>query len=354
MEGGSVTPGSATVGSDWATRAEAVAVKFDQIYPLETKILGYEFGGGLGGDGGKDLDSSIQILVYDIGTSDVLGFFWAKDFYPEEQGSNEAEIFYISAGHMASKLSLIYTTLVHEFQHMINFNVKNVKKSMRPGPAAWYNEMLSMLAEDMISPLPEIDIAPTNEYHPIAGRITTFLTAYANANIAGINQWDGGTNSYANRYAFGAYLARNYGGAELVKNILENNTIDIPSIVAAARTTTGNTSIDINYILEKYAEAFIFTNSSGSEASFNKTVSKTINGTEYTFTGFNIWANYNLTSPPSSYIPWRGPTIYLPTRNANMDPYSIYVQGKWTTGSVSTITLNKPASSDIKLFLMVR
>jgi hypothetical protein len=204
--------------------------------------------------------------------------------------------------------------------------------------------MLSMLAEDMISPW--IDITPTNPNHPITTRIKDFLTSYASAGIAGVCQWDQDKiASYSNRYAFGAYLARNYGGAELVKNILANNSVNIFSIVAAVNTTN-NKNIDFNYILEKYAEAFIFTNPSGSEASFNKTVSKPISGTTYTFTGFDIWAIKNSSNT-------FGPNIYSRTSNDKMEPYSIYVQGPWTTGSVSTITLKKPAD-DVKLFLMVK
>jgi hypothetical protein len=121
--------------------------------------------------------------------------------------------------------------------------------------------------------------------------------------------------------------------------------------------TTGNTSIDFTYLLEKLAEAFIFTDPSDGRATFNQTVTKTIGGTAYTFTGFNIWnARYNLTVPANSYRTWGGPTIYPLTNQPTMQPHSVYVQssGDWQTGTLSSVTLNKPANTGVKLFLMIR
>jgi hypothetical protein len=291
-----------------------LAAKFDLIYPLETRILGYEYGGDPSNTetyGGKDGDPKIQILVYDFygdsgGLGSTGGFFWSKDFY---YGVNSQ---------------------------------------------SWYNEMLSMAAEDMVSPL--IGIGPTNNSHPISQRISNFLTSYANE---GVNTWNGSGNtleSYSYKYTFGAYLARNYGGVELVKNILANESTNEASVVAALRQTTGNTSIDFNYAVEKFAEAFIFSNPKDGRATFNQTVTKTISGTTYTFTGFDIWnARYTLTG--GSYHNWGGPTIYPLANQPTMQPNSVYVQSlsaDWKTGTLSSVMLNKPAAAGVKLYLMVR
>jgi len=89
-------------------QAKALADKFDLIYPAETNLLGFEYSGGPGGDGGKDGDPKIQILVYDIvdipGNDVWGGFFWSKDFYQQTQidssnwnlKTNLAEIFYVN------------------------------------------------------------------------------------------------------------------------------------------------------------------------------------------------------------------------------------------------------------------
>ncbi|GHV93448.1 hypothetical protein AGMMS50268_39510 [Spirochaetia bacterium] len=230
---------------------------------------------------------------------------------------------------------------------MINFNVKNVKHSKNS--ASWYNEMLSMLAEDMIAPL--IGIEPTNSRHPIGTRIRPFLTWYFNE---GVTDWNSNSNSYSYKYAFGAYLARNYGGAKLIKNILANDSIDIDSISSALNQTAG---IDFNYAVEKFAEALIFSDPTVGRATFNKTVTDTIDGTTYTFTGFDIWsARYNLTVPAGSYYSWGGPTVYSLWNQPTMRPYSVYLQSydDWKTGAKSSVTLNKPVATGVKLYLMIR
>jgi hypothetical protein len=68
-----------------STQAKNLANKFDLIYPAATFLLGYEYGGGPAGDGGKDGDPKIQILVLDIvneeGVAQAGGFFWSQDYY---------------------------------------------------------------------------------------------------------------------------------------------------------------------------------------------------------------------------------------------------------------------------------
>ncbi|GHU15589.1 hypothetical protein FACS1894163_02870 [Spirochaetia bacterium] len=345
--------------SNPTTVAQTFADKFDLIYPLETKVIGYEYGGDpsdISTYGGKDGDPRIQILVYDFtpgGSDTAAGFFWSKDFYPQAslstQKTNLAEIFYISAESLRDSPDYTYGTLAHEFQHMINFNVKYVKHSVRS--QSWYDEMLADVAKDMIQPM--IGVSTTNSDNVIPQRITGFLTSYANK---GVTIWD--SSSYSYSYAFGAYLTRNYGGAELFKNILANDSANEASIVAALQQTTGNSSIDFSYAVEKFAEAFIFSDSTGDRATFNQTVTKTISGTTYTFTGFDIWsARYNLTVPAGYYRSWGGPTIYPLSNQPAMQPNSVYVQSSndWRGGTLSSpVTLNKPADTGVKLFLMIR
>jgi hypothetical protein len=146
-------------------QAQALAQKFDTIYQKETPVFGFEYGGGFfngtnsDGNGGVDGDPKIQILVYDIfgdykigQDGGVFGYFWAGDEFktgaPELEGgkSNEAEIFYIDAHFTDLVPNAIYSTLAHEFQHMINFNVKYLSAANKKLTATWYNEMLSMLA----------------------------------------------------------------------------------------------------------------------------------------------------------------------------------------------------------------
>jgi hypothetical protein len=54
--------------------------------------------------------------------------------------------------------------------------------------------------------------------HPIRSRIPTFLNPH---DQLGVTKWETlSSKSYAKGYAFGAYLMRNLGGAQLLKDIL--------------------------------------------------------------------------------------------------------------------------------------
>jgi hypothetical protein len=329
-----------------SAQAQALAEKFDLIYPAETNILGYEYGGGPGGDGGVDADPKIQMLVYDIGGG-TIGYFWAKDFYDQSQmdsygyKTNLAEIFYLDASYANSNPDLIYSTLIHEFQHMINFNVKSVKQGKSSD--TWYNEMLSLMAQDVISD--HVGITPENPDHEIRHRLPLFLRYYADY---GITEWNS-PYSYSTAFAFGAYLLRNYGGAELLKRILANNTTDIASITAALNDVSPG--MTFAKALARYGEALVFSGPSmpPDVLTFDKTVTNTINGFTYTVHGFDIW-NMNRTGGGF------GPYVFGLTP-ASMRPRSISLHSingwKNRSGNFS-VTLNRPANQDVTLFLMVK
>jgi len=325
-----------------AAQAQTLADKFDLIYPIETNLLGFEYGGGPGGDGGKDGDPKIQILAYDIvnasGVVQASGFFWSKDFYGQSQLStlktNLAEIFYIDASQVKN---VPVSTLIHEFQHMINFNVKYVKQGKNS--ESWFDEMLSMMAEDVIAPL--IGVAP-----PTNSRIPTFLGSYYQVGITEWNTLEG--YSYAKGYAFGAYLLRNYGGASLLQEILANDSTNIDSVTAALKTVNGS-GLGFEEALKRFGEAMVFSgNGMPSDVlSFDKTVTKTIGSYNYTATRFNIWSDFGSTKP----------RIFNSTEQVNIRPYSLTVHqaAGWKNKSGSfNITLQRPADENVEFYLMVK
>ena len=178
-------------------------------------------------------EEKISILICDIyedyspiQNSGVLGYFWAKDFYPDSSTSksgirsNEAEIFYIDSHFLDSYTEMTYSTLAHEFQHMLNFVNKNLKWDVTP--STWYNEMLSMVCEDLLQ-----DVIGIEDKDSPRSRLSSFNYGYL---LNGINEWHEDDNvlySYAHAYAFGAFITRNYGGAELVKAMMENESKDL-------------------------------------------------------------------------------------------------------------------------------
>jgi hypothetical protein len=336
-------------------RAKELSDKFDLIYPVETNLLGFEYGGGPGGDGGKDGDPKIQILIYSILNAQgdgagVGGFFWSKDFYENWNGSNLGEIFYVNTSTAYSNPDFTYSALIHEFQHMINYNMKYLR--LRKSSETWYDEMLSMAAEDVIGPL--IGLPPTNRYHATQQRMPTFLYSY---NQVGVTEWNSlGSSSYAKGYAFGAYLMRNYGGASLLQEMLANDSTNIESITAALDKVAGK-GLTFEEALRRYGEALVFSGTMPADVqSFDKTVSKTIGGTTYTATKFDVWTDFlNISS-------WSGankPNIFDANKQLEMRPYSLTVhQGadstwKNVTGS-ATITLQRPDDPNVELYLMVK
>jgi hypothetical protein len=226
------------------TEAQTLAQKFDIIYPRATNILGYEYGGEPGGHKGADGDSKIQILVYDIGYG-IGGYFAPWDTLTNEEidaapvtawykvhKSNEAEIFYLDSTCVKEIPEFAYSTLVHELQHMINWNEKTIKNGIVSN--VWYNEMLSMMTEDLLSS--HIGIAPEDDGHVIQ-RIPWFLLSYEETPLT---EWENNDVNYSQKYAYGAYLLRNYGGADILKEIMANNYADEASITAALNKLFGS------------------------------------------------------------------------------------------------------------------
>jgi hypothetical protein len=374
-----------------SAQAAALAEKFDIIYEKETPIFGFENGGGITNTsdpdyGGVDHDPRVQILVLDVfddfsstQTGGVLGFFWPGDGFRDGdkknlyayQRSNEAEIFYIDAHFTDLVPEAMYSTLAHEFQHMIHYNQKVLKLDAKTMSGTWFNEMLSMLAEDLIDPFIGIDVS--NMGHPVSGRIPTFLLNYT----LDPTKWDSNNvyPSYANAYALGAYLVRNFGGVDFVSNVMKNAFIDSASLDAALNDDTNPFKSDgtnplkspVNNFaaaLSRYGEALLFNQTEGDSSrpnralSFNNTVRKTLpaeGGDEYVFTGFDIFKIENGRSLNGSKL--FGPIIWNVEKNYSLAPHSVMLLSStgWQnkTGSLS-ITLQQPTDPNVEFYLITR
>lgn len=299
-------------------QVEALSDIFDlQIYGLTTKLFGFEYGGGpdIGGGrneygqpvGGIDGDPCIHILIcelYEPGFN-VAGYFSPLDMRQAAQAesagakSNEGEIFYIDAMDLDSDPMDAYLTLVHEFQHMINFNQKTMLHGEKS--STWFNEMLSVLAEDILSDMVLYHApasAKENGFFYCHPYHTRFRLALGGLPYSGVTQWDNRNFpalSYANNYTFGAYLIRNFGGAKLVNAMSTNEYVDETAITKALASCVGysaNSSIKtFQAALSCYAGALL--NSEPKEQTeagitFNRTVTETVNERSYTCAAFDV------------------------------------------------------------------
>ena len=271
-----------------STQAQELATQFESMYQPIRDVFGTESDKMIDTSGlveissGSDTGTKVNIVVYDIEgdykdgqQSGTLGYFWAKDYYTaaaaKESGdatiglTNCGKYFYVDSYFLNKAPEMLYSTLAHEFQHMINFGQKTMNN--RVSSQTWSNEMMSMVCEDMVQEY----LGVQNEDSPI-GRLPWFCQYYY---LSGLTDWLGGNSvqvSYAGAYAFGAYLARNYGGKELIKQIAINNYVDQQAITQALKSTGRNETFDS--VFKKYAQALVLDNapSAANAPSFNKSV----------------------------------------------------------------------------------
>lgn len=224
-----------------------VREKFDEIYPVQIQIFGDNKFSAKWLNLLQKYDGKVNILIYDIAndacesqTGGVYGFFHALDFYTDSKhsNSNKTECINVDSFFFNKDTEGSFQTLFHEFQHLENFVNKVVlsSNSSVSKVSTWYNEMLSMLSEDIFTDLLGIELenAPANRLN--------FFNAYY---PLGFYKWRSESNyfpsgdvyiSYANSYAFGAYLLRNFGGIELIKKISQNDFVDEESITNALKS----------------------------------------------------------------------------------------------------------------------
>ena len=272
-------------------QAKTLANQFDEMYSKIREVFGFESDKIFHISGQKEMLQDItdvsdtgvmvNIVVYDIGgdykvgqDSGVVGYFWPKDYYSKNSDctyvdsanaailalTNEGKYFYVDSGFLQNYESTVYSTLAHEFQHMINYGEKTVaskinatKQSDELNYSTWFTEMLSMVCEDMIQGYLNITDVDSS-----IGRLPTFAKYYYGS---GLTDWLEGDNvviSYAGAYAFGAYLARNYGGTDLIKEIATNNYVDQQSITQALQSLGKNETFDS--VFKKYVQALVLSN----------------------------------------------------------------------------------------------
>ena len=334
------TDGSQTNNMVGSTDINNLGDQFDgpnKIYDWVTNLYGYEFGGGPSGNGGKDGDKEVHILIYDIfydysasQDSGVLGYFWPKDEYSDTKTqawnpslrSNEMEIFYLDTHFLDYAPDIMYSTLAHELQHMIHFNVKFVDHGASSG--TWFNEMLSMLAEDVLQ-----DKMGIQDGDSPKSRAQRFNYTYQSA---GVLDWDSDDPlpNYASAFVFGAFLTRAFGGAELIEAIMESSYVDRDAINDALGKLGYNLNFDDAF--EYYQMALVFNKSnygSGMKILESNT-SRTVGSHTYTQTGFDLYDYLNPGKDGTYYTSddFYGPSLFDSTANISLRPYGSLLTSK--------------------------
>ncbi len=378
-------------GDDKITSAEAATLgsKFDSIYPVETGLLGYEYGGDSSKTstyGGYDADPKICIFVYDLfndsattiaSRSGTLGFFWSKDEYDAESftadgvayKSNQAEMFYIDSAFTDDYPEYIYSTLAHEFQHMIQYNKKVKEQNLNASGTTWYNEMMSMMTEEVIGKK--------------LGFNESGLPWNARASLlAGCYDWYGLTDfsstiSYSIAYGFGTYLLHNYGGAALLAAMESNDTVGTASVLSAVNSVNSS-SYTFADLAKTYGKALLF-GVKGSSYNLPSGIPTFYSDTCSSST-YPLATNHNIESV-SNYLAGlgqvqyatnqyyevpsgaKGITIYPLSYTFALPAYtsSVFSDDSWQNINADgsgdgnfSVTLTKPSSSNVSMYLVVR
>ena len=237
--------------------------------------------------------AQIHILVFDIdfdgeegGTG---GFFWSKDTDIRDplspfvwvRASNERLIFYIDSyflGHADGPTwdvtdyspAQMMGTLAHEFQHLIHYYQKRVRHAHGPASEAWLNEMASEVTEDLVANKLMIHGPRGVAYNdPTAGNPGNGhgrLPLYNLYNHIQVTRWTGGLVNYSTSYALGAYLARNFGGAPLFREIVQNNKSGIGALEAALRAQ--GHALSFGDVLTNWGVANLLSDNTGAPAPY--------------------------------------------------------------------------------------
>jgi len=211
------------------SKATEMGNEFDNvIYPLVTEYFYTP----------SDVDGNgcVQILCFDIQDNFattgayVGGYFSSGDLF-NISGSNKSEIFYIDTyptmyypKDKPVDVSRAYSTLAHEFQHMVNFNRNYLVEGGDPMPS-WINEGLSMAAEHLYSGV-------------LTRRISYYNSSTNIQNGHSLVYWGDNNDTlsnYALSYLFLQYIRAQVGTESVYKDMLldkNNNSAAITNAFA--------------------------------------------------------------------------------------------------------------------------
>ncbi len=380
------TTGTASGTKITTAQATEIQEGFDKIYPVETNVFGTESDeiyvqtekGVTNGtveydqtlenmNEAGDYGTKINIVICNL-PEGYEGYFAPKDYTScnwETGGildySNGGKFFYVDAAAVNASMKGALLTLAHEFQHMIAYNMKTIQNNETF--EVQYDEMCSMVCEDMMASY----LGVTNDDTP-KQRLPLFNTHYY---AVGIDEWLNNTDnnilySYAQAYAFGAWICRQYGGAALAKAILSNEHGDLNAITEAIKSVT-KTEVSDAQLLEQYVEALVFSSSRSTHPTLNQNAKETLKyslGTSnysYPMSAINLWKlkealpTYSAANTNTTYYKYDGPKYLSASDTSEIRPkgFTLHEIGTASADSV-TLTLSGSPSGSTRYYVLVQ
>lgn len=362
--------------------AEKIASNFDSMYLKICNVFGEESNylssntsltSQIAMSDYSETGEIVNIVIYDIGkdysnntnSGSVVGYFYAKDYFylsnPSSvyKYSNKGKYFYVDAYFAVAYTSTVYSTLAHEFQHMIDFGVKSMENKLSSSTS--WNEMKSMLCEDiMYETLCELDSDFSEDDSPVS-RLPLFNRHYYDVGLEYKESSPEVYYSYSNNYAFGAWLVRNNGGISLLHEIATNAYTDEKSLLNAL-STTGASSTTMEDLLKNYTIACVLSKENSGFATSLTDSLLTLNGYSYSLNAIDLWnlasalpETYSECKSSTSYYKFDGPALYGYNSQVTLRPYGITLQ-KVGIATSDTVTINFNTSSistSQKVYLVV-
>lgn len=273
------------------------------IFHWETGMIGLHWGEHSHPDQyiASSAKNEFNIFLIDTnngGSGRLLGFFnW--DDVTLKSSSNEHPIVYLDANllantsyvdatHTLTWQNVIFSTLAHEFQHMINHYQKTIKKGLAI-TSPWEDEMASLMMEQLVAaklgiPAPSNLRIPTfnqRPYYTFAEDTDTFYTCSDNL-----------CSYYGSTFAYGAYLLRNFGGAKFMHDFIQSDVLGTSSVDDALKK--GGYKETFKTTARKFGTAVALSDNTNVLSSYqfnNKNgFSSTYNGVTYTYPSINFFS----------------------------------------------------------------
>jgi hypothetical protein len=301
----------------------------NDIYDWVAAVVGVEWGD----HGYSNLiapNQEITILLSDIeadnsDTGGIVGYFWAGNNFTtaDVPASNERIMFVIDAVMYAALVSargetvwsttnywpkIVVSTLAHEFQHMIQFYQKAIVQGAGATADAWINEMCSMIMEDLVADKLGVEgprgVSPTDGSAGSPGnnegRIPLF-NQYSSAYPLAVTTGYDLVEYYSTSYAFGSWLARNYGGADLLRRIVQSPETNSTAVINAVEADSGLQDESMAKLLEKWPASVLLSDTTTAPARYRYNTGgwtmSSAGGLSYNLGSINIF-NYT----PALYV----------------------------------------------------
>lgn len=311
-------------------------------------------------------DNTNEMAANDNG---VMGMVCQKDLYASGvkgkdtvvDASNLGNYFYLDSYWAVKDEKEAFSTMAHEFQHLIGFGLKYVEYALEYD-SYYLTEMLSMLTEDMMQEYLEV-----SDNNVALARLPLFNRCYFLLGLNEFSQDEYMAIAYANAYAFGAWLSRQYGGTKLIHEMALNKYVGIDCMVNAVNTITGK---DYSYLdlLRKYTQALVFTNTDYAYPTMNKEAetSSTYNGYTYPMKAIDLWNLADrLEVKSSDYVKYDGPQYFSSSSGSKLPPYGFTLHKVGTVdadaesvnltlsaGVVGNEPVDEHAASQIQYYVM--